>query len=102
MKTQIHINHIREIEKYKDFPFVVEISAFSDCGISEYWGTDTKENAEKILDDESEKCRNWVKSECPEHDIDTVPANAVIYIRPAPDEDGDFVTLDCWEGEWIM
>jgi hypothetical protein len=97
MKTPFRMNHVREIEKYSAFAFVVEVSAFSDCGYSEYWGTDTKEEAEKILKDESENCKTRAQVDYPEYDIDFVPAIAEIYVRPLADEDGDFGNLTDWE-----
>jgi hypothetical protein len=101
MKTLININHIRETEKYDMFPFVVEVAAWADTGETERWGTDSEDEARKILDDEIENTKSWAAKEIDDYDPDdednSIPEIAHVFVRPALDEDGDIPTLDFWK-----
>ena len=99
MKTPIHINHINEIQNYAAYPFIVEIAAFADCGITERWGADSEAEAQDILAEESAACEKWASIEVDNYDpsTDEIPAVAQILIRPEADEDGDIPTLENWQ-----
>ena len=109
MKTPIHINNIRETEKYTQYPYIVEVSAWSDCGQTERWGAETESEAREILEEETLAAITWyagyLESESPTADDDDlgvdeageVPEIAQILVRPEADEDGDYDGLDSWE-----
>jgi hypothetical protein len=96
MKTELFINRKTKNRDYIYYPYVVEISAFSDCGLTQYWGTETKEEAEKCLAEEKEKCERWYVEAFPE-ESDFKPAVAFIHVRPQPEADGDYPDLCYWK-----
>jgi hypothetical protein len=97
MKNQINITHINQIEKYSSFPFVVEVSAFEDCGQSEYWGAFTESEAREILELQTEECKKWATKQFDDCPQDWTPGITKIYVRPEADEDGDIADLNWWE-----
>ena len=99
MKTPIHINNIRETEKYNHYPYIVEVAAWSDCGQTERWGAETEAEARKILKEEISATVNWAANELDEFDPETttIPEIAQILVRPEADEDGDYDDLNSWE-----
>lgn len=97
MTNQINITHINQTEKYISFPFVVEVSAFEDCGQSNYWGAHSENEAREILDREIVECQKWAMTEIDDCPTDWTPGIAKIYVRPEADEDGDIADLSYWE-----
>ena len=77
----------------KNYPFVVELAAFSDCGITEYYGADTYEEAERVHSYEDRRLRESLKEDYPDHELDT----SCIRKRPNPEQDGDFPPVEEWE-----
>ena len=99
MKTPIDINNIRETEKYTAFPYIIEVSAWDDCGELERWGAETEAEAREILDEEIEATIKWAAEVVDDFDPETttIPEIAQILVRPEPDEDGDYDDLSSWE-----
>lgn len=99
MKTPIHINNIRETEKYTHYPYIVEVAAWSDCGQTERWGAETEDEAREILEEEISATVKWAANEVDDFDPDTttIPEIAQIMVRPEADEDGDYDDLNSWE-----
>jgi hypothetical protein len=96
MKTPIHIDNIRETEKYTQYPYIVEVAAWSDCGETERWGTETESEAREILEEEIAATVKWASEEVDDFDPETttIPGIAQILVRP---EDGGYDDLSSWE-----
>jgi hypothetical protein len=96
MKTPIHIDNIRETEKYTQHPYIVEVAAWSDSGETGRWGTATESEAREILEAEIAATIKWAADEIDDPETTTIPEIAKILVRPEPDEDGGYDDLNSW------
>jgi hypothetical protein len=99
MKTPIPIDNIRETEKYTQYPYIIEVSAWSDSGQTLRWGTETEAEAREILEEEIAATVTWAAKEIDDFNPETttIPEIAQILMRPEPDEDGGYDDLNSWE-----
>ena len=74
-------------------PFLVELSMWDDCGITERWPAESEAEARSIFQREEKLMIKWARENL-EHYL---PAIAQILIRPDPDADGDYPETYLWK-----
>ena len=80
-------------------PFLVELSMWDDCGITERWPAESEAEARSIFQREEKLMIKWARENL-EPDLSGeyyLPAIAQILIRPDPDADGDYPETYLWK-----
>ena len=91
-----------EMPAESQFDYIIEVSAWADCGTSENMGITghpTNDELWDLLASEVSRVREWIDSEAESGAMDArtdEPQIAIVRQRPEADEDGDFPPSHEW------